>query len=156
MNINIKDLHKSKTFQGIIVGIVSIVILLLAFQLGVFVGYRKAGFSSRFIGYVGGERKDFERGEMMNRKGMLGFRDDMVNGHGAVGKVVSVTLPNLIVAGPDNLEKVIVTSTTTIVRRSHDALTVTDIKVDDAIIVLGNPNENGEIVAKLIRIVDAK
>ncbi|NDE68436.1 hypothetical protein EB052_02410, partial [bacterium] len=78
MDINIKDLHKSKTFQGVIVGILVVVVLLTVFQAGVFFGYHKAGFSSRFVGYVGGGMMDFDRGEVGSRDrfGMMGFRDD--------------------------------------------------------------------------------
>lgn len=141
-----------KVMQRFVKAIAVIVIALIIFKIGVFVGYRKAGFSYRFgenyYRTFGGQRLDSGRG-MMN-----GFmHDNMPGGHGVTGKVIKVSLPTIIVEGSDNIEKVININNDTLIRNMMDTATPTDIKIDDSIIVIGSPTPTGEIDAKLIRII---
>jgi hypothetical protein len=74
-------------------------------------------------------------------------------GHGAVGKVLSVSLPNFVVIGNDNLEKVITVTNETLVRKFREEATTADITVGMSVAVLGDPNESGVIQAKFIRVM---
>ena len=76
----------------------------------------------------------------------------MPGGHGAAGKIVSIALPLIVVAGPDNLEKTLVIDEDTEIREFQNTITKDKLQVGDFIIVLGTPNEAGEIEAKLIRL----
>ena len=77
----------------------------------------------------------------------------MPGGHGAVGEIVSIALPQVVVAGPDNLEKTVLVGTSTRVREFQDEINVGQLKVGDFVVVLGNPNEEGQVDAKLIRLM---
>lgn len=127
----------------------SLILVLLIFQAGVWVGYRRASFAFRF-------GDNYYRAFGRPQNNFFGLnRDSMMSGHGAVGKVVRVALPTIVVAGPDNLEKVVLINDETSLRRFRDTIKNTDLKTDDWVIVLGDPNEQGQIVAKLIRVMPA-
>lgn len=148
--MNIKEFIKSQQFRGIIIGLSLALVALIIFQAGVAVGERRSNFAHRF-------GDNFERnfrnpdGRMFGR----GFPGDdrLPGGHGAVGEIISIALPNIVVSGPDNLEKTIVIGDGTVVRQFQNEITGNDLKVGDHIITLGEPNEEGQIQAKLIRIL---
>lgn len=85
------------------------------------------------------------------RRGMPGGAN-MPGGHGAVGEIVSISLPLVVVAGPDNLEKTVVVEENTEIREFRDNITADKLEVGDFIIVLGAPNNEGQVEAKLIRL----
>jgi hypothetical protein len=148
--MNIKEFIQSHTFRGIIIGLSLAIVGLIIFQAGVAMGERKAVFSQRF-------GNTFERNFRGPDGGMmfLGFPGEgqMPGGHGAVGEIISITPPNVIIAGPDNLEKTIVIGTDTRIREFQSELKAGDLQVGDHIIILGEPNEEGQIEAKLVRLL---
>ncbi len=79
----------------------------------------------------------------------------MPGGHGAVGKIVKVSLPSIVIEGPDNIEKEVIINESTLIRSSGPDATSTDLKMDDFVTILGTPNEDGQIQAKLIRVLPA-
>jgi hypothetical protein len=146
---NLKELTQSKSFQGVLIGIIISIIALLIFQAGISVGQHKARFGNRM-----GEH--FERNFVdMNRGGFppnLGFGEMLPpGGHGAAGEVMSVALPTFVIAGPDNLERTIVVTDETVIRQFRDELNKENIETGKFVVVLGLPNDKGEIEAKLIR-----
>jgi len=147
--MNIKDSIQSQSFKGILIGIFIAIIALVIFQSGVAVGERKASFAHRFGDNFERNFRD-PRGGFMQQK-MLGG-ENMPGGHGAVGEIVGISLPLIVVAGPDNLEKTIVVESNTEIREFRDSITADKLKVGDFIIVLGAPNSEGQVGAKLIRL----
>lgn len=149
----LKNLSRSKIFQLVVGIILVLIILLLTFQAGRFIGFRQAVFSSHlgdnyYRALAGPGQGQF------NLKGPRGFwSDDLPNSHGAVGQIIKISLPTLIVTGPDNLEKVIKVENDTIVRRFRDSIKTTDLKVGDSIVVIGVADDSSQIVAKLIRLL---
>jgi hypothetical protein len=144
------DLQKfstSKKSVRIIGGILIFGFILFVFEAGVKVGYHRSEFSGRL-----GDNyyKTFEGGRRPMLPQDLG---EMPGGHGAVGKVVKVELPTFVVATADNVEKIVRIDASTLVREYRNAGTSTDIKLDDSVVVIGSPDEKGEIQAKLIRII---
>ena len=131
--------------------LIILIILALAFWAGMAVGIHKAEFSYRFgdnyMNAFGVRRGGFT--------GMMGITDtnDLVNGHGAVGKVLSVSLPKIIVSDRDGIEKNIILNNDTVVRSARTTIASTSIKIDDFVVVIGDPSDNGSIVAKLIRLM---
>lgn len=144
--------QKQKKILGITLIVFGVVIVALCiFKAGMIVGFQKASyienFGQRYYETFGGPRMGMGRG-------MMG--DNTPGGHGVTGKVVKIELPNVIVESPDNIEKIVVIDEKTQVRSLRESLTTKDIKVDDRIVVLGSPDEKGQIVAKLIRIFPTK
>jgi len=153
-NINkVKDFVKSKTFKKIIYVLGIIVITLMVFYTGMMAGFRKSSFNhnwgenyQRNFGFpnkMGGP-------EMM--RGEFGQFRNLLNAHGAIGKIIKVELPSIIVLDEkDNTEKVVVIDDNTEIRKVRDSISKDDLKLDDHIIVIGSPNSSGQIEAKLIR-----
>lgn len=149
--MDLKNLSQSKTTKSVLLIIVGLVVLLLVFQAGVFVGYHKARFSARLGDNY---RQNFGPGRGMGMMGPGFFPDaDLPGGHGATGRIVKINLPSVIVADRDGLEKVVTVATSTDIRSGRGAITPADLKVDDVIIAFGSPNEQGAIAAKLIRLL---
>ncbi len=149
--MNIQAYIKSASFKGILIGLCIAIAALIIFQAGITVGERRSTFARHF-------GDSFERNFRNPRDDGFARRklpggSDMPGGHGAVGEIVSIALPQIIVAGQDKFEKTVVVGGSTEIREFRDTLKADELKVGNFIIVLGSPNDNGEIEAKLIRLL---
>ncbi len=149
--MNIKNLFQASNTSKIILTLVALLVLLLIFQAGMFVGYNKGSFTSRwddryFRGPNG--QKDFRSPmfEMMQR-------GDGINPHGAFGEIISKDQSRLIVKGQNTAEEIININTDTIIRKHRDLASTSDLVIGGNVVIIGEPNANGEIDAKLIRIM---
>lgn len=144
----IKKAFKSIKFRGFFICIVVIIGLLLIFQAGMVVGFHKAEFSfhygDNYYRTFGSPQNGYMRGMMQNR----GF----TNAYGTVGKIISIDLPTIVVAGQDGIEKVVIIGDNTSIQKFRETIKATDLKVDDLVVVIGNPNTEGKIEAKFIRL----
>src|SRR3989339_226595 len=140
----------SKGAKVFFFGLGIVVLALLIFQAGVFVGYHKASFSYRL-------GDNYSRMFGGGTRGMMGGRgfgqEDFLNGHGTVGQVVKISLPTLIVSDRDKTEKVILIDSQTIIRSFRDSIKIDQLKVGDSVMVIGTPNDQSQIVAKLVRLI---
>lgn len=138
---------QSKALRRIIIGLLSVIVALVIFRAGMMVGFRQAGFSSRwgqnYFQNFGGPN-DFERG--MPNHGLL-------EAHGSLGTVIKIDPTDIVVQGRDGIEKIILVSDSTMIRRDNDMLKLGDLHPNDTVIVIGSPNENGQIEAQLIRVL---
>lgn len=146
--MNIQDIHKSKTVRVVLIGLGVAVLVLVIFQAGMVAGYRKARFAGNF-------NNNFERNFLGPRGGGMRsmMNERLPGGHGAVGEIISINLPQLVVAGPDNLEKTVNIATTTLLRRYQDEISASDLQQGEFVVILGNPDGTGQIEAKLIRVM---
>jgi hypothetical protein len=147
-----KNLYKSKKIRYAVGAIVALGFLLFIFEAGVFLGYHKAEYTSNLgDNYI----KTFEGGVASTSSlWMRPPRKDLPGGHGAVGKVIKVEPTSVVVASSNNVEEIINIDSGTIIRQFNDEASTTNISVGDTIVVVGYPNNTGEIQAKLIRILD--
>ncbi|MDD3284750.1 MAG: hypothetical protein PHZ07_04105 [Patescibacteria group bacterium] len=149
--MDIDKLFQSKTFKFVTLGIFVFIILLLVFRLGVMVGFQKANFSyqwgenyhKNFAGPRGGFMNDLEREDFVNR--------DFIDSHGTVGEIIKIDGENIIVKGKDNVEKIVITKNNSSIVRFKDTIKISDLKVGDIIVVIGDANDKGQIEANLIR-----
>ncbi len=141
---------QSKMFKRAVIAVGLLVIISVSFGTGLFVGYHKARFS-----YAWGENYDRNFGGP--HRGIFGFLEgsEFTNAHGTFGTVVSVASSSFAINGRDNIEKTLLLSSTTSIREGHDALESADLRVGDAVVVIGNPNDQGEIEARLVRVLTA-
>ena len=139
-------MFESKIFVGILYGIGIVIILLLVLSAGISIGFHKASF-----GRAWGDNYERNFGMMQNRP-MFG-KDNFPNAHGAIGKIIKIELPTVIVQDKDSTEKVILTENDTQIQRMRGNITINDLKINDFIVVIGSPNEQGQIEAKLIRVM---
>ena len=148
--MDLKKIHQSVKVRIAVIVLIVIAVMILIFQAGIFVGYKKAEFSYRFgdnyYRTFGGNKDDFGQGFLRGGKDLLG-------GHGAVGNIVRVSLPTFVVAGPDKVEKVVLVNSDTVFRKFRDGIDAKDLKVGDFVTILGSPDDKGQVVANLIRIM---
>lgn len=135
--------------KRVITVIVAIFAALVIFQLGVFVGFHKASFSRDW-----GDRysRNFDP-RARDSVGKFPRPDRFPTGHGAIGKIISVSENSLIIDGSEHIEKTVAFSDQTLVRKFKDTATTTDLIPDMFVVVIGEPNSDGVIDAKLIRVV---
>lgn len=150
--MDFNKLFQLKLFKIGLIILGALIVLLFVFKAGVFVGYKKAEFSYRwsenyhrnFAGPRGGFLQDFRRG--------FGNRGDFINAHGIFGSVIKIDGNTVIVKGQDDIERIILVSGTTVIKKGRETIKISDLKVDDSIVIIGSPNEEGQIEAKLIRV----
>ena len=145
---------QSKTFKIALVAIGAAMVLLFVFKIGVFVGYQKAQYSYRwgesyhrnFAGPRDGFFGDFKRG----------FGDkDFINAHGTFGSIIKIDDSTIVIKGKNDVEKMVLISDKTTVNNRREAVRPSDLKIDDQIVVIGSPSEQGQIEAKLIRVFNS-
>lgn len=144
------SIAESNIFRNTIIALIAIVIALGFFKAGEFVGYRKANFS-----YSWGE--NYQRNFNGPPGGfILPMHDNNFrNPHGAFGKIISIHLPTFAIQNSTEAEKSIIVTGDTAVRRFRDIVSSTDLKLDDDVVVIGEPDAQGHIRAKLIRLMPA-
>lgn len=141
--IRTQGLQKTLRILGVVI------IALLVFQAGVFVGYRKAAFSYRF-----GDNyyRTFGPEQMRNRiPGMP--PSDFLESNGASGMILKVTLPTFVLEGRDGVERVVRITDDTIIRQMRESLIPADLKEKEYVVVIGAPNDRSEIEARFIRLL---
>ncbi len=157
MIIDLKKISESGKIKIKIVlaTIIALAVLSAIFQAGIFVGFHKASFlfssGDNFYKAYGNRNDRLTNGARMMGGGF--FRDEFSGGHGAIGKILKVSLPTIVVLGPDNIEKIVLINENTDIRQQREVSTSSKLMVDQLISVLGTPNDQGQIVAKFIRIV---
>ncbi|HNZ86818.1 MAG TPA: hypothetical protein PLD95_04550 [bacterium] len=143
----------SKTFKIITGILLTFVIFLLGFQLGTMVGFKKAIFSYKwgenYHKNFAGPHDGFMRGMEIMRPENKRF----IEPHGTIGEIIKIDNQSIIIKGQDNVEKIIIIKDDTAIRNLNMDVSITDLKVNDLIVVLGSPNDFGQIDAKLIRII---
>ena len=61
---------------------------------------------------------------------------------------------NIVVKGKDDVEKsVIIEDGTTTIKRLKETLKISDLKTNDFIVIIGEPNNAGQMQARLIRVM---
>ena len=153
--MNPKNFLQSTLFKGFIIGLGCLVILILIFNMGVFVGTERANFAFKwadeyhrnFGGPQGGIFGDF-----------IGSERGYANANGSYGQIIKIANNVITVKDNDgdNSEKTILAGDKTTIIFQRKDIKISDLKVGDNIIVIGEPDSNGQIQAELIRVMPAK
>ncbi len=153
--MNIKNFFNSNfnnsnnKFTKIIGALGIAVVVLIIFQAGFYVGYHNNSFRDRWDNRYSRELKD-------PRSPFAPFMmrgAEVINPHGAFGQIISKNLPRLMVQGPNRAEEVVLIHDKTIIRKFKNLGSTSDLVIGEEIIAIGEPNDNGEIEANLIRIM---
>lgn len=146
--MGINKFFQSKAFGGLIFGIAAFAILLLVFKVGTIVGVRKADFSCRWSDNY---QRNFggPRGRMP-----AGFGDrDFIGASGTDGQIIKVDASTIIIKSRENIEKIVLIDDKTVIQRLRETIKPADLKVDENVVVIGEPNNSGQIEAKFIRVL---
>lgn len=144
----IREKFNSNKVRALLIIVGGLIVALFIFQAGMIVGFHKARFDMR----SGNEYyRAFDKKQKMSPWNIS--PKEFSGGHGVVGKVIKTEYPRIVVADRENVEKVVVIASSTEVRKFRDKIDPHMIQPDDFTVILGNPNEQGEVSAKFIRIL---
>lgn len=148
--MTIKSYFQNNKASKIMAGLAVILISMIIFQAGFFVGYHKASFINKWDNrYLGNAKypKSAYSPFMMMRRG------DEINPHGALGQIVSINLPTFMVKGPNRAEITVNINSDTSIRKMRDEASSSDLIIGQNVVIIGEPSNDGDINAKLIRIL---
>ncbi len=143
------EFFKSNHFNKLLIIIAAVLVLTFVFAAGVFVGQAKERFSNRW------EKNYYGNIMGPDRRGMMDFDRRGFNGHSGLGQIIKIEGGSLVVKDRGNVEKTILVGEQTSLIKGFESLKMSDLKIDDRIIVIGRPNDQGQIEAKLIRVMPA-
>ena len=146
-------IFNTDTLKWVIIGLAGFIIVVLAFGLGIWVGTKKAEFSYRWAESYhenfGGPRGGF----------VANWRDfpagDLIEGHGSFGEIIKIDDNSFVIKSRENAEKVILLKEDTVIEKFRETIKPGDLKTGDFVVVIGSPNDSGQIEAKLIRVMPA-
>ncbi len=149
----IKNILNSRDFRIVLYTTLSLAVLFCIFHLGTIAGHKRAMFNCNwgrnYEANFGAPRMN----PLPPNKGRGEFRN-FPNANGSIGKIIKISLPNVIVFDDkESTEKVVVIDEKTQIRKARETITKEELKLEDAIVVVGNPNDKGQIEAKLIRVL---
>lgn len=152
VKVEVKKVFKSKVLKAIICCLGFVIVASFIFKAGVFVGFQKASFGRNW-----GDNYSRNFG-MMPRgpRSMMEDFDNLPNPHGAIGKIVKIDASSVVVVDDkDKTEKVILINSDTKIFKMRESIVKDNLVVGDFVIVIGDPNKDGQIEAKLIRLMPA-
>lgn len=132
--------------KGILIGLGALIVALIIFWGGMMVGSREARFS-----YQWGANYHHLFGPPPGPF-MGGGGDDFMNPNSAAGTIIKVSTNTLLIKGDDNIEKSVTISSSTLIRSMQSTLGPNDLKINDQVVILGEPSSTGQIEAKFIRV----
>jgi hypothetical protein len=129
--------------------LIALVAVFVILRIGMFVGYQRAEYSFHW----GDEYHQMFGGPPQ------GFLDDFnghgfVDAHGLFGDVLGVRGNEIMMRDKDGTEKIVVISPETVIRRQMNNLPVEKITPQMRIVIIGEPEDDGRIEAKMIRVFD--
>jgi len=152
--MDLENFLQSKLFKRIILGILVFLVILLVFKIGMVVGTRKADFSNRWS-------ENYYNNFGGPRGGFLQQLDDrsLIDANGIFGQIIKIDSSTnsgqalVTIKSKDNIEKLVVVNEQTSIKRLRDNLKINDLKINDFVVIIGEPNNSGQIEAKFIRVM---
>jgi len=140
--------------KWIIIGVAVLAIVVLIFGAGMLIGGMKARFSYRWAENYhqnfGGPREGF-----FGNLGRPPFpQGNFIESRGSFGNIIKINDSDFVIKGQGDVEKVILIANDTIIEKAASKVGKEELKVGGRIVVIGSPNDQGQISAKLIRIFD--
>jgi hypothetical protein len=122
--------------------------MMLVFGVGIWVGERRAEFSFAWA-------ENYHRNFGGPSTGMFGNfpEQDFISGHGVFGRVLAVDGASFIMQGQDTAETTVVVGPQTMIVSSRGATNYASILSGSTVVVIGDPDSQGRVQAKFIRIL---
>ena len=135
-----KHFFQSRTFLIIIYIVLAILVLVAIFAAGMEVGQHRAQYDRTW------------RTQYLEN---FGPANQPPSDHGTIGKILSTPLPLVIVEDQSGIEKTIIINSETNIRDGNVALKPTDLAPNEFVVAIGDPDSNGQIQARFIRVLPA-
>jgi len=151
----LSNVSKLKIFKIVVCVFGCLVVAILIFRAGMFAGIEKASFGEN---WESNYFKNFGIENINNNGENSGVAvknfDNFPNPHGAVGKILKIGNNSIVVLDDkDFTEKNVIISSDTIIKSVRENISFDQLNVDDFVVIIGRPNEDGQIEAKLIRVM---
>ncbi|MEJ0021202.1 MAG: DUF5666 domain-containing protein [Candidatus Doudnabacteria bacterium] len=143
-----EEFLKSKNFKTGFAAVVALIILIIVFASGMFVGLEKARFS-----YNWGTNYYPNFAGRPGPGGPFHLDRDFMNAHGPDGQIIKIDGNTITIKGRNGVEQNIIVDAQTAIKNNQANLKITDLKVNDNIVVIGSPDDEGQVLAKLIRVM---
>lgn len=152
----IKFKPETKNLSGqfeITVKILGIIVMaLVIFAVGVWVGFEKARFSLKWgenyeKNFAGPPPPEHPEKFLKRAEGR-----DFRNAHGLSGTIISITDNKLVIKDLDEKENTVMVVEKTVIKYGRENYQLNQLKNGDKVVVLGRPDKDGVIEAELIRI----
>jgi hypothetical protein len=143
---NFLESKKIRTVLWILGGLI---VLFVVFGLGIAVGYDRAGFAA---GFDRNYFRIFFGGPPSGPVGMMAPPMPVAM-HGVVGTVIDFGSSTISVENQENNEQSVAVSSDTVIRDGNDTIMISGVMVGDQIAVIGEPNAEGQIAARFIRVI---
>ena len=143
-----KEFFASRAFTIILSALIALAALLLMFRIGMMVGHQRASAS-----FTWGQ--DYHRVFGGPSQGFFGgmVDQDDVKMHGVFGTILKNENQTITVEAEDRTERSVIVNGQTIIRQQRANATLQDLIPHLQIVVIGSPDANGQITARLIRII---
>ena len=146
-----QNIIKKDSFKWAIIGVLALVIIILIFSAGIWIGDQKGKFTCHWA-------ENYQRNFAGPKGGFIGDwknfpAGDIIEGHGSFGKIIKIEKDSLVIDGSGLAEKIVLIKDNTIIKNFNGNIKLSDLKVDDFITVVGTPNDSGQIEAELIRVI---
>lgn len=148
--MSLKEIFKPEHFNKMLIILATAVVLVFIFTLGIFVGHEKARFSRAWgenyylniMGPGGGPGA-----------GMMNFSRPGFSARSGLGQIININGNSLIIKDQSNLEKTILLTDKTVIIKNNQDVKISELKIDDKIMLIGRANEQGQIEPKFIRVL---
>jgi hypothetical protein len=144
---NFLKMPRTKTFLVVLCGAL---VVLIAYGLGILVGYRRAIFASQFGEHYYRTMYGDPFGKPMI--GVMGMGPMTM--HGVAGQVIDVASETISVKDINGNEESVWVVSGTPIRDMNNSVSMQEIQPADQIIVIGQPDPDGDIAARFIRIFE--
>ncbi len=141
--------------KWVVISLAGFAVVVLIFGAGMFVGGMKAKFSYRWAESYHRNFGGPQGGFFGNWRKMPPLPGEFIEGHGAFGEIIELKDNGFVIKDRGEIEKVIVTTKDTIIKKGMKTVEG-DLKVGEYVVIIGSPNEEGQIEAKLIRVFDGE
>jgi len=143
----IKQYLSSRPLRVIVYTLAAIIALLLVFTAGMLAGFSHVRLQRRFDAHM--------PPPPYGAAPTGGFPHLLFDagGHGVIGTISSIALPEITIVSRDGTSRTIVLASTTALRNDRGDASTSALSLGDTIVAIGVPQGNGEITTKLIRIL---
>lgn len=149
--MDIKLHHVKKyAFPLIVVALIWLVFVLLVFRLGFNIGLHKGAFACKWS-----ENYHRNFGGPPNGAMMID-QDSSMPSHGVFGRVIGAATDTLIIKQNDGVEISVVATPNTIIELLHQRVPLSEVHLYETVVVIGEPNDKGQISASFIRIMPSR
>jgi hypothetical protein len=144
---------ESKKVRAVLIILGGLIVLFVVFGLGIAVGYQRAGFAS---GFDKNYFRIFYGASPGGPVGMMAPPPAPVAAHGIVGTVIDVGTSTVSLTDQMNNEHSVAISSGTVIRDGDNDSAISSMAVGDQIAVIGDPDSDGQIDARFIRILSTQ